>query len=189
MYFINDWYSDLYILTNILDYLEFYSGTERRNMVKTPKGNGSMLYGYTWKSYLSPTRNRTQSKYEKLYHTKIKDQEPELEIILKEFSDLYFPNFNYTQIQLNKNFPAPPHIDSKNVGESILVVCGSNLEGGTTGIDFGNEIINIDASEEPLRFNGSKYTHWVNDWTGTRYSLVFFNNLKNPKLINNHSCN
>ena len=177
-YFIGEWFSDLAIMEQYLKECEFYSGTERRTMLKTKKGSGSMLYGYTWKRYLSPTRNRTQSIYKNLYHTKIKDQKPELEHIFKEFANIYFPDFSYTQTQMNKNFRAPCHKDSKNVGESILV-CLGNYEGGETYIQLNeNTIIEVDAREKPEKFNGSKYAHWVSDFKGTRYSLVFFNNIK-----------
>ena len=53
-YFKSDWFSDLYILENILDQVEFYSGSERRKMLthngyKKTKESNSMLYGLTWR--------------------------------------------------------------------------------------------------------------------------------------------
>jgi len=40
----------------------------------------------------------------------------------------------------------------------------------------------LDSHNIPVRFNGSKYKHWVKDYIGTRYSLVFFNRFS-KKLI------
>lgn len=176
-YFIGEWYSDNIIMTDYLDELVFYSGTERKKMLKTSGDAGSMLYGLTWRSYLSPDKNRTPSKYKGLCQTKCMDLYPFLDDIFQEFKSIYFPNFEYLQVQLNKNFKAPPHKDSKNVGESVLC-CFGDYQGGTTMVNYGDKIVEYDAQLNPVKFNGSKYEHWVKDYTGTRYSLVFFNNIK-----------
>ena len=182
MYFTGDWHADNYIMTEILSTLEFYSGTERRKMLYTPKGTGSMLYGYTWKSYLSPTKNRTPSIYKGLYHTKVKDEYPELEEVFREFASWYFPDFNFLQVQMNKNFKCPPHFDSKNIGESVL--CGfGNYKGGNTIIQLTeSQTKRIDPRAAPCRFNGSKFMHWVEPYEGDRYSLVFYSNYENLLL-------
>lgn len=180
-YFIGEWYSDLCILESYLDELNFYSGTERKKMLKTPKGTGSMLYGYTWRGYLSPSKSRTKSIYKGLYQTKCLDMYPHLTLVFKEFADIYFKDFPYLQVQLNKNFKAPPHKDSKNVGESILVCCG-DYKGGETNVNYRTHIREYDAREKPIKFNGSKYEHWVDDFKGKRYSLVFFNNINRPLI-------
>ena len=69
-YFNSDKSTDDMVMFNILEGIDFYSGTERKRMLITPRGTGSMLYGYTWRGYLSPTKNRTKSIYEGLYQTK-----------------------------------------------------------------------------------------------------------------------
>ena len=188
-YFTNEWNSDLSILQSFLDQVEFYSGTERKQMLKKAnekhsKNSGSMLYGTTWKSYLSPTKNRTKCEKTGLYKTKVKDLHPELEDVFKEFASLYFPDFEYTQVQMNKNFTTPPHRDSVNVGESILVCCG-NYFGGLTCVDKDTKIVKYDARDKPLKFNGAKYLHWVERYEGTRYSLVFYNSNYKTKLNKN----
>ena len=182
MYFTGDWYADNYIMTDILSCIDFYSGTERRKMLKTPKGTGSMLYGYTWRSYLSKTKNRTQSKYIGLYNTKCKDLYPQLEPIFQEFASLYFPNFNYIQVQCNFNFQCPAHTDSLNIGESVLCAFG-DYTGGLTVVEKDDEIIHLNPREQPVMFNGSKYRHYVEPFKGDRYSLVFYNNLKDKQLL------
>ena len=75
---------------------------------------------------------------------------------------------------MNKNFTCPPHRDSKNVGESILVCCG-DFKGGKTCVDIDNKIVKYDAREKLVKFNGARYLHWTERFQGTRYSLVFYN--------------
>ena len=168
MYFIGDWISDNVIMTSILDEIDFYSGTERKLMIKVPeKVGGSMLYGTTWRGYLSPTKNRTKDEETGLYKTKVYDLHPELKDVFKEFADYHFPDFVYTQI----------HKDKKNIGESVLC-CFGNFTGGETCLYIDDKIVKINSQEQPQRFDGSKILHWVEQYKGTRYSLVFFNNQK-----------
>lgn len=80
--------------------------------------------------------------------------------------------FDFDAIQLNRNLQCPPHIDGKNVGDSMLVSFG-DYDGGEIVID-GEA---FDARENPLVFNGAKYEHWNNPiFSGTKYSLVYFSN-------------
>ena len=169
-FFIGEWFADNAIMRSYLDEVKFYSGTERRKMLKvSPNIGGSMLYGLTWRGYLAPGRTRTPSIYPKLWKTKVMDDYPELEEIFREFGEIHFPAFKWSQTQLNKNFPCPPHKDSTNVGNSILC-CFGDYEGGNTIIDYGEKT-------GIQKFNGAKYPHWVEPIkSGTRYSLVFFTN-------------
>ena len=185
LYFTSDYKQDYLLMTTLLDHIEFYSGTERKQMMtknglKNPKDGGSMLYGYTWKGYLSPTKTRTLVA-PGVYQTKIKDDHPELESIFREFSSLHFPEFEWGQVQLNKNFPCPPHKDSKNIGESVLC-CFGDYTGGETIVDYESKLRKYNGKIAPVRFNGSKYTHWVEPFGGTRYSLVFFHNRSSRQL-------
>ena len=143
----------------------------------SPKEGGSMLFGTTWRGYLAPNKTRTKDEETGLYRTKVYDENPELKDIFNEFSNYHFPEFQYTQVQLNKNFPCPPHKDSKNIGESMLC-CFGNYSGGETCLFINDKIVKINAQSQPQQFNGSKTLHWVDQYKGTRYSLVFFNNRK-----------
>ena len=178
IYFTGEWYSDSAIMTGFLEEVEFYSGTERKKMLNVSKKiGGSMLYGTTWRSYLTKTRTRTKCEETGLYKTKVYDEHPELKGIFKEFATLHFPNFKYEQVQMNKNFTCPPHKDSKNIGESVLC-CFGDYTGGDTCIDFESKTRTYNSRLGPVRFDGSKYLHWVKPFEGTRYSLVFFTNSK-----------
>ena len=186
MIFTGDINSDCCILQDYLDEIEYYSGTERRTgqfkEVQHQKGGGSMLYGLTWKGYLKKDKQgnhiyRTQDPKTKLYFTKCRDMYPHLDKIFKEFGSLHFPDFQFTQVQLNKNYKCTRHIDSSNIGESILLTLG-DFEGGATIIEKDGEEIVVDSHNSPYKFNGSKYYHRTTDFTGTRYAIVFFNNRK-----------
>ena len=184
-YFINDWDSDCAIMYDILETIPFYSGSERSKMLYVNSNiGGSMLYGVTWKSYLTPTLSREFDIETSLYKTKVYSEYPELKDVFREFADLYFPEFAWSQCQMNKSYPCPPHKDSKNIGNSCLVAFG-NYKGGNTCLFKNDSIIKIDARKQPTIFNGSEILHWVDPIKGnsTRYSLVFFNN--NKKLIKN----
>lgn len=84
------------------------------------------------------------------------------------------PSFDFTTIQINKNCVCMPHLDSSNVGESILVSFG-DYTGGQLNIKDRDTITSIDTDLQPIRFNGSKYFHWNNTFEGTKYSIVFYN--------------
>ena len=130
--------------------------------------------------------NRTLSPYPGLYKTKVMDLYPHLADVFKEFQELYFEDFKYTSVQLNKNFPCPRHIDSKNVGTSILLCLGDYTGGELVVEDFnadGSDAI-IDNKNSLFQFNGAEYYHWVKPFQGTRYSLVFFSNKAIAKKMN-----
>jgi hypothetical protein len=83
--------------------------------------------------------------------------------------------FEFTSIHLNNNVVCPPHYDSKNVGESLLVSFG-DYEGCKIVIRGENTQHEVyDAKYTPLIFNGSLLEHWnTNDLIGNKYSLVYF---------------
>ena len=194
MYFTGDWDADCGIMYDLLEGIEFYSGSERKRMVRHKNDGtvGSMLYGDTWKGYLKTDKitgekiMREKSDLPGFYKTKIKSLYPELQDIYNEFRDLYFPDFEFTSVQMNRNFPCSRHIDGTNVGESVLVCLGEYSGGELVIEDYpepGNNVIKT--KNKIYRFNGSKYYHWVKPFEGTRYSLVFFNNITQRGSIRN----
>ena len=192
-YFTGMFHADVGIMYSILEEVKFYSGTERQNMIrhKNDGSMGSMNYGYTWKGYLKRDKEgnmvyRTPAPYPGLYKTKVMDDNPELELVFKEFQELYFPEFNYTSVQMNKNFPCPRHIDGTNVGTSILLCIGDYTGGELVVEGFksdGSDAV-VDNRNSLFQFNGAEYYHWVKPFQGTRYSLVFFSNKTIAKKIN-----
>lgn len=185
--FIGDIDIDCRTLVEKLETLDFYRGTERRtgqflgSICK--KGGGSMLYGTTWKGFLKYNSEgekvyRTKADKPGRYKTKCMDSYPELEDIFKRFTQLYIPDFYYTQIQLNKDFTSPPHYDSRNIAESIIIGLG-DYKGGELNIEKENgEIDTVDIKNTFYRFDGANNKHWTSTYEGKRYSIVFFNNVK-----------
>jgi len=177
-YFTGIWEADNVIMTQFLEDVDFYSGSERVKMLKVKKGNGSMLYGTTWKSYLAPGRNREYDEATGMSKTKVYSEYPQLKEIFKEFANIWFPDFVWSQVQMNKNFPCPPHRDSKNIGESVAVGFGDYSGGELVLVNENKKETLINIGIAPFKFNGSLITHYVKPYTGDRYSLIFFSNFK-----------
>lgn len=79
--------------------------------------------------------------------------------------------FDFTSIQINNNLVCPKHIDSNNVGKSMLLSFGDYK--GCNIIINGNE---YDAKYNPIIFDGSKLEHSNTELiSGNKYSLIFFN--------------
>jgi hypothetical protein len=184
MVFSGDWETDNKIMESYLDKLQIISGSDRNRLhYINKKIGGSSLYGTTWKSWITPELNRPPSeKYKGQFKTKLLVEHPYMDAIFREFANIYFPDFFWTQVQINKNYPIPKHIDSVNVGESYLCAFG-DFTGGETVVDFGGmgkyAPCKLNPRKKPVNFNGSKFEHWIEPFEGKRYSLVFFNNIKN----------
>ena len=104
---------------------------------------------------LQPRKNNT--KYPKVYKQ------------LKYIASVFFPDFKYDSITLNHNLKCEAHKDGNNVGESIIVGFG-NYENGNLNIEGES----IDIKYKPYKFNGSEKTHYTEEWTGDRWSAVFY---------------
>jgi hypothetical protein len=79
------------------------------------------------------------------------------------------PDFSYTSIQLNQNYPSLPHYDKGNKGISAIIGFG-DYSGGELKIEETSVCI----KNRLVFFDGSKYLHQTLPFTGTRYSIVFF---------------
>ena len=181
-YFTGDLDTDSFLMLDMLTQIEYKSGTSRYNLCKTKKGNGSILYGNTWRSFL-----KYDEKGEKVYRavdpdepnrylSKAQVDHPELLYYFQDFRDHHFPAFEFTHVMMNKSYPVDWHYDSKNIGESVVIAFGDYVGGSTQIIDENNKIKDLDTRHKPVKFNGSKIKHRVEPFTGERYALVFFKN-------------
>lgn len=102
-----------------------------------------------------PGPNKSNFKYPELYQK------------LKEFAP---PGFSFNCITLNKNVVCEPHRDIYNKGLSYIIGLG-DYTGGELVIEGQEHNI----KNHWLLFNGKK-THWTKPFTGTRYSIVYYNN-------------
>jgi len=184
-YFTGDWLSDNAIMYSILQELPLYTGNDRcgskifiKNGKKSVKPH-SCKYGTTWRCMIGK-KLRTYSKEEKGYLTKLREEEPTLHDVFKEFSMYHFSDFNWTDITINympKGTSMKLHLDKVNVGDSILCAFG-NYEGGNTFVkqDKGRNFDLYDCREGFIKFNGAEKQHFVSTVTeGERFSLVFYN--------------
>jgi len=159
------------------------TGTRRRQMYekgydeKQAKGSYSITIGHVaYDHYLPSIRKRQPSTiYKKMWKTKLYEENPEIMRILQDFGRLYFPEYEFTDAQINYNWGAPPHKDKGNYGDSIIIGLG-NYSGGELCLQNDNdEFDNHDIHYRLLKFNGAKYTHYVLPYSGDRMSVVFYN--------------
>jgi len=179
MVFTGFWEHDLQLLEAYLQDIDYRTATARLEKFKIPRSQGgSVLIGYTYRGHLSKDKKRVWNTKMKKFETKLMSERPDLWLYLEMFRDLYFRDFKFTGCQLNYNYKIPPHTDANNIGESVLVCCG-DFTGGSTVVEKDGVLHYYDARKHPVIFDGSRYKHWVDDFKGDRYSIVFFNDSKN----------
>ena len=189
-YFINDWYSDNAIMYSILDELPLSTGNDRSSNKFFKKSSPkdiceSCKFGGTWRC-MRGKNVREKCPILKAYKTKLYEDYPELFNVFNEFRDLYFKDFEYDSVTINKmgeGVSVRPHFDKINVGDSILCAFGS-YSGGETFIQQNDKKFKIvDCREEIQKFNGATIYHFVNSIKeGLRYSLVFYNSKNKIKI-------
>jgi hypothetical protein len=190
MDFTGDIEEDCILLYNILDYelAGSKSGTARKQMFK--KGHGknettdsySITMGHTFRSYMSPKKNRENSEiFKGLYKTKLLTEKPHLVDVITEFGSHHFPDFAFTEIQFNYNWASPPHFDKANLGDSLIIGLGDYSCGELVIEQPDKSIIKVDIHDKPYIFNGAKFKHWTDAYTGNRLSMVLYS-LKKEKI-------
>ena len=181
--FTNNYEDDLHILEERISKLKFQTSTNRRKLLSVPESQGgSMLWGSTFRQHPKhyPKLRSPDPDNPGKNMTKIKEEHPDLKQYFNQFRNLYFPDFEFNSVHINKNYATPPHVDSKNCGVSVLIAMGSYKGGETCLYNETNRTIEKhDARMKPLIFNGSNILHWVLPWSkGDRFTLVFFNSNK-----------
>ncbi len=97
---------------------------------------------------------------------------------VKEVYPYLYYNFKYSTIMYNGNNQCRKHIDANNVGESYIIGLGDYTGGRLIVYDKKDRAHYVDINNKFVKFNGSNYYHEVEDWVGTRISLVFYNIVK-----------
>ena len=187
-YFTGHWESDNAIMYSLLEELTLYGGNDRsgtkffiKNGEKSTKPI-SCKFGTTFRCMIGK-RKRTYCEAEAGYLTKLREENPELFDIFKEFSNYHFADFSWTDITINfmpQSTSMKMHYDKINVGESILCAFG-DYEGGNTFIENidKNKFDIYDCREHFVKFNGALKKHFVNTVKGgNRFSMVFYNSIK-----------
>ena len=78
-----------------------------------------------------------------------------------------FSDFDFESVIINKNLLCPPHKDTNNIGDSLIVGLGDYNYGDFVVDDKEHCIL-----YSPLIFNGSQKTHYTKEFTGDRYSVI-----------------
>lgn len=126
----------------------------------------SALLGYVYK------RNEPRSKGKQLSAFSIK--QPHLFDCLVRISEKYFPEHNWTSIQLNHNVTCTPHKDKHNNGKSIIFAVG-DYTGSNLIIETEENVQEIDIHNTIVSFEGSKYYHYNSPLlSGNKYSFVYY---------------
>jgi len=96
-----------------------------------------------------------------------------------EFGRRHVPFNDWNAITLNQNYAASPHRDRGNEGLSYLVAFGE-FQGGRLQIHEPDLSGCYDIRGQPIIFDGSRILHSVEQFTGDRYSLVYYRLSKAP---------
>ena len=97
---------------------------------------------------------------------------PYLYKLLLDFGSKYV-DLPFNAITVNQNYKAEPHKDKNNKGNSFLVAFG-DYTGGELEILEGERKGVYDINCKPLVDDFSKVLHCVKDFSGNRYSLVYY---------------
>jgi len=153
------------------DFLEIIKELERKpldiNKYRQTIGR-SQVYGITNRRCIKPDYSRNCWVRPYLYK------------LLLDYGNKNVP-FPFTSITVNQNYQAQPHKDKGNVGQSFLVGFG-NYTGGELKIHEG-ELEGLHDIRTPVITDFSKVIHSVEDFTGDRYSLVYYNIRNKPDDI------
>ena len=94
--------------------------------------------------------------------------------LFTRFIQSHRPDFKFSSVYVNRNVVCKKHLDSKNVGESLLVGIGDYYTGGQTTLYINGKPTIFNIKSQSLIFNGSEIPHQSEKFEGTRYSLVFY---------------
>ena len=100
---------------------------------------------------------------------------PHILPLFKKFIKSHYPDFTFKTVYVNRNTVCKEHVDSRNIGESLLVGLGKYTGGKTVLYTDDDKELSFHIKSNSLIFNGSLIPHKSEPFKGTRYSLVFFN--------------
>lgn len=106
---------------------------------------------------------------------KTNKERPELYEKSLEFGKLISPDgFEFTNITINHNMIAKKHIDSLNVGNSLITAIGDFKKGGGLYVYEGDKRNLYKLKNKALLANGAKYYHETEPYEGERYTFIFY---------------
>jgi hypothetical protein len=153
-------------VSGIEKYVQWARDKEFNHIRKIGISCDSLTFGQV-KTLFTKKGIETESRFNKKY--------PDVFQTLMELS-LYCTDEDFitTSICLNHNLKCLPHYDGRNVGDSWIVGLGDYSGGELIIYDEDDNKTLIDIKYKPYCFNGAKIKHSTNEFTGTRYSVIFF---------------
>ena len=81
----------------------------------------------------------------------------------------------YTAVAFTRNFEGSPHIDTQNIAPFYGLALGDfSAGGGALCVECSaREVAHIDTRHRLGRADG-RYPHWVAPYTGTRFSVIYY---------------
>lgn len=157
-------------IENMTEIAELYSLLEEREIPhRVNKLGRARTFGPHRSMTLGYIVARTTKQYGLSYESK---KRPKLYEAVVNFGKKICP-FEFHAITINKNLKCPRHIDSGNVGQSLLVSLG-DYKGCNLVLEGYGE---YDTNCCPIIFDGSHIFHYNTELiSGTKYSLVFYTN-------------
>ena len=106
--------------------------------------------------------------------------------LAREAANEVDPDFaaKYTAVAYTKNFEGSPHIDTRNTGPFYGLALGDfNAGGGALCVECSaREVAHVDTRGKLGKVDG-RYPHWVAPYTGTRFSVIFYQTQGEPTPI------
>lgn len=147
------------------DFTHLYSMLENINLRKRLVNNNRLGFPVHRGAVFGIVRERFSSKIRESLDTR---DYPLIWEELKRIGNIICP-FQWETIYINKNLVCPPHKDKGNKGLSLLISFGE-YTGGLIVIENKER----NAYHTPTIFDGKTMEHWNTEFTGTKYSLVFY---------------
>ena len=148
--------------TEILDYfktrLKWVRNERRKKLTLNNERPFSMVFGDRW-------------WYGKYGPSKATILYPDLYLLLLEFIKNHDPSFKFTNIIINKNFKCEAHKDKNNSDQSLIIGLGDYFGGELVINGIPNDIKN-----KWVKFDGKNNLHYVTDFTGDRFTIVYYTN-------------
>jgi hypothetical protein len=141
--------------------------------------NKKSVYGFKCQSIQFGFKKQMFKKNSELVESVWNKKYPEIYQNLLELSsyiipeDFDFQKNNFMNITLNKNFKCLPHYDRNN-SDSIIIGIGNYSQGRLMLYHEDDNVEYVDIYERPFQFNGFKLKHGTEDFTGDRWSIVYY---------------
>lgn len=86
---------------------------------------------------------------------------------------------NYSAIAVTKGFVGSPHIDTYDVGPQYALSLGK-FDGGVLMVESGPKEVSAVNTHGRLAKVDGRFPHWVDEWTGERFSIIWFRTTGEP---------